>query len=142
MAEGGDPRSCTDLDVLQHAIRADFDRIGQFDLALENAADINEDVAAVAKITAHIDPIWVSQTNAANQHGIGDVALMHALQFGQLHLAVDPQHLPLTIRLGGAHRHTFGHCQRHDVGQVILALGVVIGQPAQPIGSGVQREWP
>jgi hypothetical protein len=63
-----------------------------------------------------------------------------AFQFGQLHLAVDAQHFPFALRLRGTHRQALGDRQRDDVGQVVLALGVVVLQLAQPVGQAGRRD--
>ena len=76
----------------------------------------------------------ISQPDTADQQLIGHVALMHALQFRQLHLAVDPQHFPFVIGVRGAHGHSLGDRQGNDIGQIIFTLGVVIRQPGQPVG--------
>jgi hypothetical protein len=139
MAEGGDPRPGADLDVLQHAVRADFDRIGQLDLALEDAADVDGHIAPMGQRTAYVDPCRVGQTHAGDQQLVGQITLVLAFQFGQLDLAVDAEHFPLAFGLRGAHRQAFGHRQRDDVGQVVLALGVVVLQFAQPVGQTGRR---
>jgi hypothetical protein len=94
-------------------------------------------------VTAYVDPCRVSQTHAGNQQLVSEITLVLAFQFGQLDLAINAQHFPLAIGLRGAHRQAFGHRQRDNIGQVILALGIVVlGQFAQPVGQDGPSEWP
>jgi hypothetical protein len=81
----------------------------------------------------------ISQTHAGDQQLVGQITLVLAFQLGQLDLAVDAQHFPLAFGLRGAHRQAFGHRQRDDVGQVVLALGIVVLQFAQPVGQTGRR---
>ncbi len=142
MAEGGNARTGPDLDVLQHAVGADLDRIAELDLAFEDAADVDGHIAAMAQFATHVDARRIGQAHAGDQQLVGQVALVLALQFGQLHLAVDPQHLPFAFRLRGTHRQALGDRQRDDVGQVVLALGVVVLQLARASRPGGPSAWP
>ena len=58
--------------------------------------------------------------------------LVSPLQLGQLHRAVDACHLQRVGNLVGHHGHTVGHGELDHVGQVVLALGVLVVQPGQP----------
>jgi hypothetical protein len=60
------------------------------------------------------------------QQAMGDIALMDTLQFGELNLAVDAQRFPVMGRLGGSDFHVIPNRTRHDIGQVILFLRIVI----------------
>ncbi len=50
-----------------------------------------------------------------------------------MHLAVHAGHFPLRRRLGRDDRHAVRHRHGDDVGQVVLTLGVVVLQRAQPL---------
>jgi hypothetical protein len=67
---------------------------------------------------------------------------MGALQFGQLLAAVDAQHLPLGGRVAGDDLFAFGGGHADHVGEVVLALGILVGEPRQPAGqlAGGQAE--
>ena len=54
------------------------------------------------------------------------------LQVGELHRAVHAQHLGVAGRLGGHHRHAFRHRHGDDVGEIELALHVVVLQRHDP----------
>ena len=58
---------------------------------------------------------------------------MYALQFGQLHLAVHAQGFGHVIGLGRDHFHAIGHGGGDHVGQVVLTLGIVVGEIGQPL---------
>ena len=74
----------------------------------------------------------VGQAHAGFHQRFGALALVAAFQVGQLQRAVDAQHLGLAGRGRGHHRHAFGHRHRDDVGQVVLALCVVVLQRHHP----------
>ena len=57
---------------------------------------------------------------------------MNALQFGELVAAVDPEGLGERVRLRARHRHAVGHRERDDVGEVVLALRVVVRELREP----------
>ena len=58
--------------------------------------------------------------------------MVGTLQFGQLHRAVNTGHLCFIVNFVAYHRHAVGHGKLDDVGQVVLALGVLVVQPGQP----------
>ena len=57
---------------------------------------------------------------------------MRAFQFGQLQRAVHARHLQRIGDAVGRHGHAVGDGHGDNVGKVVLALGVVVGQPCQP----------
>src|SRR5476649_2349523 len=121
-----------DAGIDDDAVRADGDAVRQFDLAFEHAADIDADVASADQLAAHVDARRVRQRDATLQQRQRDIALMNALELGQLHLAVDASHFPLCAGLGRHDAHAVADGLGHDVGQVILALRVVVRQGRQP----------
>ena len=106
--------------------------VGQLDPAFEHATDIDTDIATANEFAAHIDPRRIEQVHALFQQRLGQIELVAAFQLGQLHLAVDAGHFPFRRRLGRHDRHPIGHRLGHDIGQVILALGIVVLQRRQP----------
>jgi hypothetical protein len=106
--------------------------VGQFDTAFEHAADVDRDVASADQFAAHVDAGRIQQVHALFQQRNGDVQLVAALEFGQLHLAVHAGDFPFGRRVRGHHRHAAGDRLGHDVGQVVLALRIVVLQRAQP----------
>ena len=57
---------------------------------------------------------------------------MGTLQLSQLHRTVDARHLQRIGNLVGHHGHTVGHGELDHVGQVVLALGILVVQTGQP----------
>ena len=118
--------------IAQHAVRAHPHAVGQVHVAFEHAAHVDDDVAPGAQRAAHVQPLGVHHLHAGQHERARGVTLVLALEPGELHLVVDAVGLPGGAGLLGHHRHAIGHGQRHDVGQVVLALGVVVGQATQP----------
>jgi hypothetical protein len=58
--------------------------------------------------------------------------LVGAFQLGQLQGAVHTRHLQGVVDAVGRHAPAIGHGHGDDVGQVVLALGVVVGQAREP----------
>ncbi len=119
--------------VDQHAVRADAHAVSQLDAAFEHATHIDRDIAAANEFAAHIDAGRIHQGHAAFQQCVGNIQLVTALELGQLHLAVHARHFPFAGRLARDDRHAVGHGLGDDVGEVVLALGIVVGQRRQPL---------
>ncbi|MCY1432024.1 hypothetical protein D9M71_480070 [compost metagenome] len=64
------------------------------------------------------------------------------LQLGELAAVVGALHFHSVVWLFSCHLQAIGHCHGNYVGQVILALGVVVRQPAHPVSQtrGWQRQ--
>ncbi len=110
----------------EHAVRADADVVGQRDLALEHAADVDRDVAPAAERAANVDPRRVHNRGAGLHQRAGEARLHEALDRRELRAVVDAER---HRRIRGDvrfHRNAGGDRQRDDVGQVVLALGVVV----------------
>jgi hypothetical protein len=131
VAEGGDARAGADDGIPQHAMRADLDAVAEHDAALEHAVHVDRHVAAAVELAAHVEPVGVEQGHALLHQQQRIAVLVDALQFGQLHLAVHAEHFPGLVGLG-RHRHALADRQPDDVGQVVLALRVVVAQRRQP----------
>ena len=82
---------------------------------------------------AQIKSCRVGQSGALLHQCSGLSQLVAALKFGQLHGAVDTGHLRGVGDLVRGHRHAVSHCKFDDVGEVVLALRVVVVKPAQPL---------
>ena len=122
----------TDDAVLEDAVGADLHALAEPDLALEDAADVDGDVAAAIELAADVDAVGVGQHHAAVGEAVGQVALVAAFEKGELRLAVDAQRLPVGCRVGGGDAGAVGHGGGDDIGQVVLVLGVVVLQGGQP----------
>ena len=132
VAEGGDARAGADDGIFQHTMRTDLDAVAEDNTAFEDAAHVDRHVTAAVELAAHVDPVGVEQRDALLHEQQGVAVLVQALQFGQLHLAVHAEHFPGSIGLRRRHRHAFVDRQPHDVGEVVLALRVVVVQGRQP----------
>ncbi len=62
-----------------------------------------------------------------------------ALQFGKLDAIVGALHFHRIGRVLGGHHQPVGHRHGDHVGQVVLALGVAVGQPSQPVAEALAR---
>src|SRR5690606_18836787 len=65
MAERLDGGAGADGGVDEHAMRADFHAVGQFDPAFEDAADVDHDIAPADQFAAHVEAGRVHQGDAA-----------------------------------------------------------------------------
>jgi hypothetical protein len=81
---------------------------------------------------ANVEARRVGQAHAGFHQRFGPGALAAALEVGQLHEAVHAEHLGVVLRRRGHHRHALGHRHGDDVGQVVLALHVVVLQRRDP----------
>ena len=92
------------------------------------------DVAAADQLAAHVDACRVAQRDAFGQQALGVLALMDAFEFGQLRLVVHAQRFRHARRLRAHHRNAVAYGGGDHVGQVVLALGVVVRQLVEPAG--------
>ena len=83
-------------------------------------------------IGAHVDAGRVGKANALLHQSSGKPELINTLQLGQLHRAIHASNLRCIGNLVGNHSHAISHSKLHDIGQVILALRVLVIQPRQP----------
>ncbi|QYU68265.1 hypothetical protein J4558_26140 [Leptolyngbya sp. 15MV] len=82
--------------------------------------------------------LGLDQRGAVVHRGAAEPALHLGLRLGQLGPGIDAAQLGLR-RLHGGHAHALRGGQRHHVGQVVLALPVVVlhgPQPAEQVGCG------
>jgi hypothetical protein len=104
----------------------------QGDRAFKHAVHVDLDILAAAERAAHVQARRVGQAHALLHQGDGQAALVHAFEFGQLHRAVDAGDLGGIGDLVGHDGHTALDGELHDVGEVVLALGVLVVEPGQP----------
>jgi len=126
-------------DISQHTVRADADIIGQRHFSFEHTIDINDDISAAIQLAAHIEARRIENHHPAIGELLRIVALIDALQLGQLQFAVYPQHFPSRVWVAGFDRHALTHRHGDGIGQVVLALRVVVlqlAQPARELGAG------
>ena len=87
------PASMRALAITQ--LRADAHAVAELDPALEDAVDVDLDVAAACELAAHVEARRVGQPHAGLHQRLGAHALIAALQIGELRRAVHAQHLGL-----------------------------------------------
>ena len=132
MGVGPDRRAGADARVLQHAVGADSNAVAEFDRAFEDAADVDLDVAAAAQLAALVESLRIGEANAGRHEPRRRSALVVALEIGELRRAVDAEHLGLAARADADDLDALGHRALDDVGEVVLAGGVVVAQRRQP----------
>ena len=121
-----------DRDILQHAVRADPHAVAQFHQPFEHAVHIDCHVPAAGERAAHVEARRVRQGHALLQQGVGDFALVHALQLGQLALGIHAFDFPDLRGLGCLHGDAVGHSEGDHVGEVVLLLRVLVLHAREP----------
>src|SRR5690606_31716891 len=81
VGEGQDLRAGADAGIAQHAVGADAGAVGDLDLALEDAVDVDRDLGPAGEAAAHVDAGRVGERHAIVEQGIGDAALVDAFEF-------------------------------------------------------------
>ena len=132
MREGEHLGAGADADVFQHAVRSHPDVVAEAHAALEHAVDVDRNVAAALERAAHVDARRVGQRHAGLEQPPRFAPLPDALQHGELLHGIDAGDFPLVLGLDGEHRHGVGHGERHQIGEVILVLRIVIADLRQP----------
>src|SRR5882762_5760387 len=132
VAKGFDARARRDHHVLQDAVRADRHAVAELHLALEDAVDVDRHIAAAGEGSAHVAARRIGERHALFHERIGELALVDALQPGELAAAVHAECLPRRAGLDGRHSYALLRRQRDDIGKVVLLLGVVVLQLREP----------
>src|SRR5258706_1981647 len=101
VAKRFDARARCDRHVFQHTVRADRHAVAEPHLALEDAVDVDRHVAAAGEISAHVAARRIGERHALFHERIGELALVDALQLGELAAAVDAEFLPRRAGLDG-----------------------------------------
>src|SRR5687767_12021554 len=133
VAERLDARAGADLGVADHAVGADLGAVGELDLALEHAVDIDAHVRPAGQAPAHVDTQGIGERDTGVHQPPRVAALVNALELSELLLAVHAQDLPAVGGLDARQRDLVLERERHYAGQVVLALGVVIVEPGDPV---------
>ena len=138
--EGLDLGAGAERDVAQHAVRADAHAVAERDLALEDAVHVDRDVAPARELAAHVD---------ARRVGEGDARLEELSRRGSSGSALERRRArPCCSRRGTRARaagwrtsigDAVGHGRGDDVGQVVLALRVVVAQLPRATRRGSPR---
>src|SRR4051812_2852816 len=127
-----------DVRVFEHTMCADAGSMLELHCSFEDAIDVDADIRLAVQLAADIDARWIGERDAALEQAGSLLPLINALELGQLRFAVHAQNLEQLGRLPSTNRRPVGDRERHYVGQVELALRVVIadfGQPPFELGS-------
>ena len=139
VAVGLDHRAFAQRGVLDDAVRADLNIVLDDHLAFENHVDVDEHVTTNGHFTPYIEARRVAQGHALGHQAAAFTQLVVTLQLGQLATVVGALHFHRVVWLLGGHHQAVSHRHGDDVGQVVLALGVVVRQAAHPVGQA--RGW-
>ncbi|MNF81908.1 hypothetical protein D3C84_641990 [compost metagenome] len=140
MAIGLDHHALAQGTVLDHAVRTDHDVVFDDDLAFEDHVDINQHVPTDGHFTAHIKTCRVSQRHTLGHQTATRAQLIMTLQLGELLAIVGTLHFHCIVRLFGRHHETIADRHGDHVGQVVLALGIVVGETAHPLPQFCERQ--
>ncbi len=139
---GADQRALADDGTLQVAEGPDLGAGADRDARPEHHVGMHGDVGSEQGVGGQEHRLRGDQGGAVRHRRLAQAVLDLGLGSGQLGAGVDAAQLGLR-RLDGADDGTLGGGQRHDVGQVVLAGGVVVVDPLQPAGQaaglGAQR---
>src|SRR5690606_25089163 len=100
--------------------------------AFQHDVDVDLDVAAGVDFAAQVEAGGVGQAHAGAHQRLGGASLVHALQASQLQRIVGALGLAGDGAGGDGGRPALVAGDREDVGEVVLALGVVVAQGRQP----------
>ena len=139
MRERVDHRAGTEGRVGNHAVGADAHAFAELDPALEDAVDIDLDILAADQLAAQVEARRVGQAHARDHQLVGAAALVGALELGQLGRAVDAGDLHRVADPVPEHARAVGDRELHDVGQVVLVLGVAVVESRQPAAQQAGR---
>ena len=118
--------------VAQHDVGADAHAVTELDGAFEDHVDVDVDVAADLDRAARIEARGVDEGHALRHQLLRAPAAVDGFHFGQLLLVVHAQHLVFAVGDDRLDRHPVLDCLYHHVGQVVLALRVVVLDASEP----------
>ncbi len=118
--------------ICDHTVRADRHPLPQTHLSSKHTVHIDADIMGAEQIAPHINTGRVRQAHAFFHQPVRLLQLVGALQLGQLYRAVDAGDLHRVSDLVPNNPNTIRHREFHDIGQVILLLGVAVVQARQP----------
>ncbi|CAI8931470.1 hypothetical protein EMIT0P12_50140 [Pseudomonas sp. IT-P12] len=140
VAVGLDHNALAQGTVLDHAIRADHHIVFNDHLAFEDHVDVDQHIAADADFTAHIEACRITQGHPLRHQAACGTQLIITLELGQLLAIVGALHFHGIVGLLGSHHQPIVDRHGNHVGQVVLALGIVIGQTAHPAAHLCERQ--
>src|SRR5579862_7825716 len=121
-----------DLAVANDAAGADAHPVTKCHRSLQHHVDVEEDVITVSYRATYVEPCGIGKRHAGEEQVAGMPLATEALELGELRLVVDAKDLAGIARADRVHRNSVFHRHRDDVGQVVLALGIVRLEPRDP----------
>ena len=120
------------LRVADPAERSDTDAVGKLHPAFEHHVDVDLDILSHRHFTAYVDARRIRQTGTCSAQRACRTTLEPALQLRELPRIVRTLHFQRVM-----HMHHFGGAElrrgrSEHVGEVVLALGVVIAEVVEP----------
>ena len=122
----------TNFGVPEYRARSDGGAAANPHPTLQHDPDVEDDVHARLHLTANIDPRSVAQGDPAAHQLLRPPALESALDGLELDSVIDPERLARRGRNDRCHHETFLHGHRHHIGEIVLALCIVGGEPRRP----------
>ena len=132
-----EPRAGGQPGVAHHAANPDDRAVTQAYVAFQDRAGLDQDVATGGNATANLNRIRVGHAHAGVHQFVAPAPLKRTLELGQLTHVVGAQGF---FGIPAAHRVDPGAVARGNldtVGQVVLALAVVVAQPTEPAGQAI-----
>ena len=118
--------------VADAAERADADFVAELDEAFEDHVDVDLDVAPDAHVAADVEAHGIGETDAGRGERRRAKALVEPLERRELPRVVRAEHFLRVRALRRFGRLAFLVRLREDVGEVVLALRVLVGQVVDP----------
>ncbi|MNF88141.1 hypothetical protein D3C84_706280 [compost metagenome] len=140
MAVGLDDHAFAQGAVLDHAVRADHHVVFDDHFAFEDYVDIDQHITAYRNVTANIETCRVAQRHTLSHQTATGAQLIMPLQLGQLLAVVGALHFHRVVGLFGGDDQAVTHRHGNHVGQVVLALRIVVGQAAHPVAEACERQ--
>ena len=131
-AVGADLGVVLDYRVLDHATGADVHPIAKDDVAFEYDVRVDEDIAPGAHAPPDVDSGGIGKARAFTHERLGKALLVEPLERRELHTIVDAEHLFDRFRRHRADRQPVLDRAGDDIGEVVLALRVVVAQALEP----------
>ena len=121
-----------DLAIAQKAVRPDTHTVTEADLPAHDDVDVDEDIATHRNRAADIDPGRIGQ-RCTRKHELGrTLGSQRGLELGQLNLVVGTEHFGLARGGDRVNPGTASRCGDDDVGEVVLALCVIVLECRKP----------
>ena len=140
MAIGLDHNTFAQGAVLDYAIRADDHVVLNNHATFKNHVDIDQHITTHGDFTAHIETRRVTQGHTQGHQATGFAQLVMTFQLTELFTIVGALHFHRVKGMLGGHDQTIADRHGDYVGQVVLALCVVVRQTAHPVSQATGRQ--